>query len=87
MDPREAHPRTSATERNTPRPPRATAFLVEDSDKVDYELDVSFQGWEEEKVRQQRDMRPAQTLWRPCLFCSLSTSWKRSTIFSRLDDA
>ncbi|KAL8015658.1 hypothetical protein Plhal710r2_c030g0113291 [Plasmopara halstedii] len=72
---RQENPKPSATGRHILHPPRATIFLVEDSEKADHELDTPFSGWEEEKdeVRRRRNVIPARTLRTPCPFSDLST--------------
>ncbi|KAL8011748.1 hypothetical protein Plhal710r2_c049g0153531 [Plasmopara halstedii] len=56
--------------------PRATIFFVKNLEKVDYESDTPFPGWEEQegKVRQRRDVSPTRILRTPCPFSDLSTA-------------
>ncbi|CEG43212.1 uncharacterized protein PHALS_13425 [Plasmopara halstedii] len=65
-----------STPDRAPRPPRATNYLVENSEKADHQSDTPFFGWEEEEgdVPQHCDMSPAQPLRTPCPISKLSTS-------------
>ncbi|KAL7694054.1 hypothetical protein Plhal304r1_c002g0005451 [Plasmopara halstedii] len=68
---------------------RATDFIFVESEEVDHNSDTPFPKWEDEKdkVRQSRDVSPAQTLRTPCPFFNISTPGGSGILTNRLDEA
>ncbi|CEG35627.1 uncharacterized protein PHALS_11498 [Plasmopara halstedii] len=64
-------------------------FIVEDSEEVDYESELSFPAWEDEEdeMRLRYDVSPARTLRTPFPFPDLSTSGDFGIATSCLDEA
>ncbi|KAL7683814.1 hypothetical protein Plhal304r1_c039g0116711 [Plasmopara halstedii] len=86
---REAHPKPSAPERNTSRPPRSTNFYVEELEEVDYKSDTPFPAWDNEKNagRQRRVIITARTLRTPCSWSCLSIFGESDIVTNCLDEA